>query len=63
MLTNAIKFMREVKAEGSKITWPSLKDTRMMTLTVFVFVTIIMAYLLLADWLIGLVMRWLLGTN
>lgn len=63
MLTNAIKFMREVKAEGSKITWPNLKDTRMMTLTVFVFVTIIMAYLLLADWLIGLVMRWLLGTN
>ena len=49
LLLKPIKFLREVKVEFKKVTWPSFKDTRMMTLMVFVLVTFIGIYLWLVD--------------
>lgn len=56
------KFAREVKAEMTKVTWPSLKDTRMMTLMVFILVVFFAIYLSLVDVVLSSGVRWLLGS-
>ncbi len=44
-----VQFFREVRHEMSRVTWPSLKDTRMLTLMVFIMVTIMAIFLWLVD--------------
>jgi preprotein translocase subunit SecE len=56
------KFAREVKAEMTKVTWPSLKDTRMMTLMVFILVVFFAIYLSLVDIVLSSGVRWLLAS-
>lgn len=57
----AMKFMRDVRAEGNKVTWPGLKQTRTMTIMVFVLVVIIGLYLLLVDAGISVALNFLLN--
>ncbi|MDD9912956.1 MAG: preprotein translocase subunit SecE [Alphaproteobacteria bacterium] len=54
-----IKFAREVRAEVSKITWPKLRETRVMTLMVLVLVVLVALYLLAIDATISTAMNWL----
>jgi preprotein translocase subunit SecE len=56
------KFAREVKAEMTKVTWPSMKDTRMMTLMVFILVVFFAIYLSVVDIILSGGVRWLLGS-
>ncbi len=58
-----MKFAREVKAEVSKITWPGIKETRMMTIVVFILVILVAVYLLAIDFVLGFAMSWLLGAK
>lgn len=58
---NSIKFMRNVRGEMGKITWPKLKDTRTMTIMVFILVVLVAVYLLVIDFIIGGGIRLLLG--
>lgn len=44
------KFASEVKGEATKVTWPSFKDTRGMTIMVVLLVTFFSIYLWIADW-------------
>ncbi len=62
-LQGAMKFLREVRGELNRVTWPSVADTRRMTLMVFVLVTIIALFLLAVDLLIGAGLSALLGLN
>lgn len=62
-LEGATKFFREVKGELNRVTWPSLPDTRRMTLMVFILVTIIALFLLAVDLLIGAGLSWLFDLN
>ena len=55
------RFLREVRAELNRVTWPSAADTRRMTLMVFVLVTLVGLFLLAVDLLIGLGLSTLLG--
>lgn len=57
MAANPIQFMREVKSEALKVTWPDLKSTRMLTVAVFILVTFISLFLTLADTLISVAVR------
>ena len=59
-LSTVLKFFRDVKAEGKKVTWPGLKQTRGMTIMVFILVTIIALYLLLVDMTISTALNFLL---
>ncbi len=52
-LGKAMKFMRDVRAEGNKVSWPDLKQTRSMTIMVLVLVIFIALFLLLVDAIIG----------
>lgn len=55
-----MKFLRDVRTEGRKVTWPDLKQTRTMTIMVFILVVLIALYLLLVDFVIGSGLNFLL---
>lgn len=50
---NWMQFLREVKVELGKVTWPSRKETVGTTAVVLVFVIIIAIYLGLADFVLS----------
>ena len=58
--TSPIEFFRQVKIEGSKVVWPSRKETGITTIVVFVMVIISSAFFLTADFLISHGIRTLL---
>lgn len=61
--TNPFKFIQEVRAETSKVTWPTRKETAVTTVMVFVMVLIASIFFLVADQLMGLGIGYLLGVG
>jgi preprotein translocase subunit SecE len=59
--TNPFKFIQEVRAETSKVTWPTRKETAVTTVMVFIMVVIAAIFFLVADQLMGLGIGYLLG--
>ena len=59
--TNPFAFLQQVRAETSKVTWPSRRETTISTLMVFVMVFFAALFFFAADqlmgWLIGLVLN------
>ena len=60
-VTDLFKFIRDVRAEADRITWPSWVATRQMTIMVFILVTIVSVYLLVVDMAIGGILKAVLG--
>ena len=58
---NPIRFFSEVRREGSKVTWPSWKETWLTTIMVFIMVTLIMIFFTIVDFFLGSGVRYLLG--
>ncbi len=58
--TNPAEFLRQVRQEVGKVTWPSRKETGVTTVMVFVMVILAAIFFLLVDqvvsWLIQLVL-------
>jgi preprotein translocase subunit SecE len=52
--TNPFEFLQQVRAEGSKVTWPSRKETIITTVMVFVMVVLASVFFLVVDQLL----RW-----
>ena len=61
MAINPVEFVREVRAEVSKVTWPTRRETMITTSMVFIFVVIAALFFLVADKNIGFVVKALLG--
>ncbi len=61
--TNPFKFIQEVRAETSKVTWPTRRETAITTAMVFVMVVIASIFFLVADQLMGLGIGYLLGVG
>ncbi len=57
MALNLVKFMREVRVEAIKTTWPSRKETLQTTGLVLAMVVITAAFFLTVDQVIGAGMR------
>ena len=55
--TNPFDFLQQVRAEGSKVTWPSRKETVITTVMVFVMVVLASLFFLVVDQ----VLRWGVG--
>ena len=55
--TNPFTFLQQVRAEASKITWPSRRETMISTAMVLVMVVFAALFFFAADQLIG----WLLS--
>ncbi len=52
-----VKFLREVRAEAAKVTWPSRRDTGITTLMVLVLSVITAVFFLVVDQVIGFGVR------
>ena len=58
--TSPLEFIRQVRQEMAKVTWPSRKETVVTTILVFVMVFICAAFFLVVDkflaWSIALIL-------
>ncbi|MGJ3259287.1 MAG: preprotein translocase subunit SecE [Rhodospirillales bacterium] len=59
--TNPAQFVREVRQEASKVTWPTRRETGISTAMVFVFCTIAAIFFLLVDQVLQLGVKFLFG--
>ncbi len=58
-----IKFLREVRAEVGKVTWPSRKETLITTGLVFALSGMAAVFFFVADQIIGIGVRALFGVG
>jgi preprotein translocase subunit SecE len=58
---NPAQFVREVRAEISKVTWPTRKETLVTTALVFAMAALAAAFFFVIDQVIGLGVRALFG--
>ena len=58
---NPVRFFKEVKIEGKKITWPSRQETTVSTIAVFVMVFIASVFLYFADQIMAVAVRLIMG--
>ena len=59
--TKPTEFIRQVRQETSKVTWPTRKETAITTVMVFIFVTIMALFFLVVDSIAGWGVRQILG--
>ncbi len=59
--TNPAQFVRQVRQEASKVTWPTRKETTVATIMVFVMVTIMAVFFLAIDGIIAWIIQLILG--
>lgn len=56
-------FIRQVRAEMPKVSWPTRNETVVTTIMVFVMVAIAAIFFLLADQLLSFMVAWVLGAR
>jgi len=56
-----MQFLRQVRQEASKVTWPTRKETVVSTIMVFIFVAIMAFFFLIIDQLTNLGVGFILG--
>ena len=61
--TNPFTFLQQVRAEASKVVWPTRRETVISTIMVFVFAAVAAVFFLGVDALLGWGVRTLLGIN
>jgi preprotein translocase subunit SecE len=59
--TNVTQFIREVRQEASKVTWPARKETTISTGMVLLMVILAAIFFLVVDELLSLAVRFFLG--
>lgn len=59
--TSPVDFFRQVKAEASKVVWPSRQETVTTAIFVAIMMVILSVFFLGIDTLFGATMRWLLS--
>ncbi len=60
-MANVMRFFREVKQEGQKVTWPTRREVTITTIVVFIMIFIVSMILLFADWTIANAIEFILG--
>ena len=60
---NPAKFLREVRQEASKVTWPTRKETTVSTTMVLIMVAIAAAFFLVVDSIIAKLVEIILGVG
>jgi preprotein translocase subunit SecE len=62
-VTSPAKFIREVRSEVSKVTWPTRKETLVTTGLVFAMAALAAIFFFVADQIIGIGVRALFGVG
>ena len=52
--TNPAQFIQQVRAEASKVVWPTRRETGLTTVMVFIMATIAAIFFFIVDQFIGL---------
>jgi preprotein translocase subunit SecE len=60
-MANPFKFLQEVRAEASKVTWPTRRETMITTVMVFIMVAVSSIFFLAADQIIRVLVTFILG--
>ncbi|MBM3599384.1 MAG: preprotein translocase subunit SecE [Alphaproteobacteria bacterium] len=60
-LSDATQFIKQVRLEVSKVTWPSRKETLVTTAMVFAMVFAAAIYFFVVDWVLQHIVRLVLG--
>jgi preprotein translocase subunit SecE len=60
-MTNPLQFLQEVRAEASKVTWPSRKETMITTVLVLFMVLLASLFFVVVDWALRLAVTGLLS--
>ena len=55
------EFIRQVRAEGSKVVWPSMKETRTTAIMVLIMTTLLALFFLGVDSAFSAIVKWLLS--
>ncbi len=58
---NIPKFIREVRQESSKVTWPSRRETMQTSIMVLVLTLVVAMFFMLVDWVLGSLVKFVLG--
>ena len=56
-----LEFLRQVRQEVGRVTWPTRKETAVTTAMVFAMVIAIALFFFVVDQVIALGVRWVLG--
>lgn len=59
--TGPIEFIRQVRQEMARVTWPSRKETTVSTMMVFVMVFISAVFLFFVDQIVAFLIQLILG--
>lgn len=59
--TGPVEYVRQVKSETKKVTWPSRQETTVSMIAVFVMVFFASLFLYFADQIIAYVIRLIMG--
>ena len=63
MTKNPVEFVREVRSEVARVTWPTRRETTITTIMVFVMVALASVFFFLADQVIRVLITFLLGLH
>ncbi len=55
------EYIRQVRSEMKKVTWPTRKETTVSVIAVFIMVTFASIFLYFADQIIAMLIRWIMG--
>ncbi|RMB04558.1 preprotein translocase subunit SecE [Eilatimonas milleporae] len=55
------EFVRQVRQEGAKVTWPTPRETSTTALMVFIMVMIMAVFFLGVDFVLNAGVQWILG--
>lgn len=58
---NPLEFLRQVRTEVAKVTWPTRKETTLTTVMVFVMVFLASIFFLAVDASLSTLITWILG--
>ena len=62
-MANPFEFLKEVRAEASKVTWPTRRETMITTVMVFIMVAVSSVFFLAADQIIRLIVTFILNVR
>jgi preprotein translocase subunit SecE len=60
-MVNPLEFLQEVRAEASKVTWPTRRETMITTGLVIFMVLLTSLFFVLVDWTLRLIVTAILG--
>ncbi len=56
-----VKYLGQVRQEGRKVVWPTSRETITTTILVMVMVIIMGAFFFVVDWIVGMIIQFVLS--